>query len=461
MKKLLKHLVLGIIICMLISTAVFIFLTNRQSPEYVYNFKEQVSTNQLMTVDEMKADLDYVVNTLKDVHPKAYNGFTEEQNMIIERAYGKIKKPMKAGEFYFILNEVICSLKDAHTMIWLEAAEGDRVIDLPIVWLNDGMYIEDDRDTLKKGDKVLSIGGKTEQDLLEELTKIIPAENKQWVKVMGKSNITNEPYLSFLGLIEDDYVNVRIQRSGKEFNLKLPLVKHEESEKKASEDWVSYTIDGENSLGVFRLDTCINNEKYRMTLENFFEEVAKNNIKNIAVDVRRNTGGNSMVIDEFIKYIEVDEYFTYTGDIRYSKQASEQRGYFRKWGYKSYTNKIKSNKKVSDKNLIFDGKIYVLTSPNTFSSGNWFAVIVRDNSIGKIIGEPTGNQPSSYGDVLKFQTPNTGFIFQVSYKKWVRPITDNDPEDSLYPDVEVYTTIEDIIYGRDPQIQKLIQIVKE
>ena len=37
----------------------------------------------------------------------------------------------------------------------------------------------------------------------------------------------------------------------------------------------------------------------------------------------------------------------------------------------------------------------------------------------------------------------------------------NVPEDSLYPDVEVYTTIEDILNERDPQIEELIKIVKE
>ena len=71
------------------------------------------------------------------------------------------------------------------------------------------------------------------------------------------------------------------------------------------------------------------------------------------------------------------------------------------------------------------------------------------------------NQPSSYGDILKFQLPVSGFKFNVSHKKWIRPNVDNDPEDSLYPDVEVYTTIEDILNERDPQIEELVKIVKE
>ncbi|KUP24309.1 S41 family peptidase [Paenibacillus sp. DMB5] len=64
----------------------------------------------------------------------------------------------------------------------------------------------------------------------------------------------------------------------------------------------------------------------------------------------------------------------------------------------------------------YKGKPYLLTSPQTFSSANMFAVIVQDNGLGQIIGEATGNQPSSYGDILTFQLPASGIHFQVSFK---------------------------------------------
>ncbi|MBO8161644.1 MAG: peptidase S41, partial [Thermosipho sp. (in: Bacteria)] len=57
--------------------------------------------------------------------------------------------------------------------------------------------------------------------------------------------------------------------------------------------------------------------------------------------------------------------------------------------------------------------------------------------------------------------PVSGFKFYVSHKKWVRPNVNNDPEDSLYPDIEVYTTIDDILNKRDPQIEKLVEIINE
>ncbi|SHH21590.1 S41 family peptidase [Thermosipho atlanticus] len=457
MEKFILYFLLITIPVILILSATIYHFSLQKSP---YDFKEQLSVNTIMTKEEMEIDLNYLVNTLRDVHPKTVNGFNKEQIHIIKKAYEKIQNPMSVGEFYFILNEVISSLKDAHSMIWINTTKEDRIINLPMIWLEDGMYIKEDVNNLKKGDKIISIGGKTENELLIKLQKIIPAENQQWVKVMGKINLVKEPFLNYLRLINNGYVDIVVQRNGQKIKTKLPLTKQPTYPNNNNyKMWVSYKIYPEKSLGIFRLDKCIYNEVYKSTLENFFKEVSKYNIKNIAIDVRKNTGGDSRVIDEFMKYIDIDKYLFYTGDIRFSRQASKQRGYIRKKGYKSYPKRVIINKKIQDHDLIYNGKIYVLTSFYTFSSGNWFAVVIKDNKLGTIIGEPTGNQPSSYGDILRFQLPISGFKFYVSHKKWVRPNISNDPEDCLHPDIEVYTTIEDILNKKDPQIERLIKII--
>ncbi|MBP3041432.1 hypothetical protein J9303_18465 [Bacillaceae bacterium Marseille-Q3522] len=85
----------------------------------------------------------------------------------------------------------------------------------------------------------------------------------------------------------------------------------------------------------------------------------------------------------------------------------------------------------------------------------------KDNQIGKIVGEPTGNSPSSYGDTLTLQMPKSKLGFTVSFKKFTRPNPENDPEDALYPDIPVYTTIEDILQGSDPQMEKVRELVSK
>lgn len=463
--KLPKKIILVVIFILVALISGIYFYSKKPKAVYIPYYKTQRAAEEVMTKEQMHRDIDALVQTLKNVHPKSYKGLTKAQEEIIASVYYRVTKDMKVGDFYFLANEIICSFKDAHTSMTLTPNSKDKILDAELMWLQDGLYAKGDKGGLIKGDRILSIGNKSVSQILKAFEKIIPAENTQWIRVKGLSNLIKEPYLNHLGLVNGGYATMKIDRQGEEITLDVPLVSVEAStaqnENSGNNKWVSYNIDKENSLGVFTLDSCINNYEYTITLRDFFQTVAKEKIQNIAVDVRNNTGGNSSVVDEFIKYLPVDNYLSYSGDVRYSKEAKEQRGHSKDQGYVSYTNSKQKNIKVEDSRLIFNGNIYILTSAKTFSSANWFAVIFKDNNMGKIIGEPTGNQPSSYGDILSFQLPESGILYSVSYKKWVRPLRKNDPEDSLHPDIKIYTTGEDVINGKDAVIEELKKIIKK
>lgn len=423
----------------------------------------QVAASAVLPVEDMQEDLAYTVRILEEVHPKTYHGFSDKQQAIIQSAYKKVQTPMKAKEFYFVVNSVICSMNDGHTHLLPMQNEQNRYIDVPLIWLHDGLYVSKDRGQFKQGDRVVTIGDKSVDALFQELRLVIPSENEHYSRRKAGGCINREEYLDYLDVVHNDGVEISVQRAEDELNITVSLKPRSEREfDNSKRPWVGYEIDKELSLGVFYLDACQYNEIYRKKVKVFFKEVSKLKIRNIAIDVRRNGGGNSNVIGEFIRYLDIDKFKSFCGDIRYSKAAKEQRGYTKDKGYKSNKHPtVCVNRKVQPSRLLFNGNVYVLTSPKTFSSGNWFAVIIRDNQLGTIIGEPTGNAPTSYGDVLKFYMPMTGFGFTVSFKKWVRPNTNNDPEDSLYPDVLVYTTIEDIKQGRDSQLEKLKEMIRD
>lgn len=425
-------------------------------------FSKSISVSTELTPSEMKSDLDYLTKTLKDAHFKSANGFSDEQQALIKSSYEKIKHQMKVEDFYFIANEICCSFKDAHTSIYITETKKDKSINLPLIWLNDGLYINGDEGNLKRGDRIISIGNKNTDVLLEEFKKITPAENDQWVKFIASKNIKGETYLKYLEVVKNDFVEVKVNRAGKALSFNIPLVEVKEdstSMKKSKKPY--YTILKDSSLGIFTLNTCEADSNYTNKLEEFFKDVKENNIKNIAVDLRDNTGGNSKVIEEFMSYLNIDEYKAFRSSIRFSKEAHEQRGYLRQSGYINYKGAIEKNSKVKDNNLIFKGNTYILTSPITFSSANMFAVMFKDNSLGKIIGEPTGNAPSAYGDILEFQMPNSKFCFTVSHKQFLRPDTNAKDIDSLSPDILVYTKMDDIINEKDTQVEKLKEVISK
>ncbi len=423
----------------------------------------QVPANTILSPEEMKQDLDYTVGILEEVHPKTYRGFSDEQKAIIKSAYKTAQAPMEAKKFYFVLNSVICSMNDGHTHLRPMQNEQNRFIDVPLIWLHDGLFVSKDTGEFKQADKVITIGDKTADAIFRELRLVIPSENEHYARHSAGECINREEFLDYLNVASNNEVEIRVQRDAGELSITVFLKPkaqcHFDDSKRP---WIGYEIDKELSLGVFYLDECRYDQTYKNKVKEFFTEVGDQNIQNVAVDVRRNGGGNSKVVDEFLRYVDIDNYNSYFGDIRYSKAAKQQNRCTRDKGYWSGEHPtVCVNKKVESPHLLFNGNLFVLTSPKTFSSGNWFAVIIKDNQLGTIIGEPTGNAPTSYGDVLRFYMPATGFQFTVSFKKWVRPNTKNDPEDSLYPDVLVYTTIEDIKQAKDPQLEKLKDIIRK
>jgi len=70
----------------------------------------------------------------------------------------------------------------------------------------------------------------------------------------------------------------------------------------------------------------------------------------------------------------------------------------------------------------------------TYSSATMMAVFVQDGDLGTVIGAPSSNAPSSYGDILYYKLPASGIEVSILYKRWLRPDTDADQR-ILMPDI--------------------------
>ncbi|RCX12681.1 C-terminal processing protease CtpA/Prc [Fontibacillus phaseoli] len=417
-----------------------------------------------MTVQAMTEDLDYLVKTMEEVHPALMKGWNKEQQETIDEAYKQIQSPLSKESFYFSANKIVALAHDAHTTI-SPLSDNTEILYFPLYWAQEGPVVLNSTLELQRGDLLVKLGELTIEELLEKLTQVVPAENEYWIKTVGISMLMNGAFLRESNLVKDGKVPITIERNGELVQLDLPLVPLKSANPSQTpydtgRENYSYIFNEELSLGILRINTCKVDQNYLNTLKDFFSEVASLKIKHVAVDLRNNSGGDSKVTDEFLRYIGgVKKYASYSGLVRYSLQAAEQRGESQTSGYSSSDSSYQEISHPATPS--FTGDIYVLTSPRTFSSGNWFAVIIQDNKLGTILGEPTGNQPSSYGDVLGFSLPHSGFQFNVSYKKFKRPDSKLDDQTALMPDVPVYTTRQDIIDSRDAQIGKLEEIIKK
>ena len=185
------------------------------------------------------------------------------------------------------------------------------------------------------------------------------------------------------------------------------------------QNFVYYDIDEQKSLAVLTLSKCVYNKIYIDCVEDMFTEVKQKNIKNVAVDLRGNGGGNSLVGNEFVKYLPAESYFDGPFDWR--------------WGFITFHGNGMEIKNERYKDLTFEGDVYILTDNESFSAAKDFAMLIQDNNLGKVVGEPPANSVNGYGDITNFYLSNTGLFVQISTKKWYR-IDSSKTDDYVMPD---------------------------
>lgn len=372
------------------------------------------SAETVFTKEQACEDLDYIVKCLNRVHPLFDDEIPQHVQEMLDAEKNSFDEQVTSIEIYRSAAHLFSEIGDSHNMISPT---------FPRLYLTD--YIE----KLKQGYSLEVINGVDLYTVFQEKKSLFAYEIEEW----GIQNFIN------ILQTKDGFELLEIETEKVEFTYLSPNGEQEtviytdkdfddyetaasvlsvEVETVDSPDY-SYSIDQENNLAVFTLNQCTYDSDFKKVMYDFFTEVIYENIGNIVVDLRENSGGNSQVADEFIMYLN-------------QESVKRPGGYWRLGPYTMNWEAREEEISHYDENL-FDGNVFVMTSASTFSSATMFAELIQDNSFGMVVGETCGNMPAGYGDVVVFQTPNSLLTFQISSKSFDRIDTDKAGE-PLTPD---------------------------
>ncbi|MDE6441289.1 MAG: hypothetical protein K2L12_00870 [Clostridia bacterium] len=381
-----------------------------------YAFKRyngvMLNYDEVISYKAAKEDFNALKKHLERTHPMFKNGLTEEiktaYNAALERLQDKDK--ITVNDLRREIQSVLHLMGDAHTSTYNS-------------YLGDA-YLKAIPQKQSQGYDVAAINGKTVKQIYEDAKPYYCYETENIITIDLGSLAT----LDFLGYSEPfTYTWSDGDNEVVETYAASDFVSWDEYEKihnqyytpSEPKDFVYYDIDEQKNLAVLTLTECIYNQTYIDCVKAMFTEVTQKNIQSVAVDLRGNGGGNSLVGNEFIKYLPVDSYYDCPCDWRL--------GFYE---FHSSPEKISNNQY---KNLLFDGNVYILTDYDSFSAAMDFAMMIQDNNLGKVVGEPPANAVNSYGDITYFYLPNTGLYVQISTKKWYR-IDSTNPDEYVMPD---------------------------
>ncbi len=350
---------------------------------------------------------------LKKIHPMFKDGLTDEVNNAYNAALDRLKSAdqITVNDLRREIQTVLHLMGDAHTTTYNNYPD-DR-------------YLKFIPQKYSQGYDIAAINGKTVKQIYEDAKPYYCYETEDWIKIDLGSLATldflgyKEPFTYKWSNGENEIEETYTASDFVDWTAFVSIRNEYYDTPSEPKDFVYYNIDEQKSLAVLTLTQCNYNKTYIDCVKAMFGEVKQKNIQNVAVDLRGNGGGNSLVGNEFVKYLPVDRY--------------NEGGYAWRCGFIMFETKQVNLNNDRNKNLTFEGNVFVLTDNRSFSAAKDFAMLIQDNQLGKIVGEPPANAVNGYGDVTCFYLPNTGLFVQVSTKKWYR-IDSNNPDEYVMPD---------------------------
>jgi len=438
-KKKLKviGIILGCVVVLLVGIAIYSYYNY---PISVYGPKAHkyagnVQLDKEMAVSEVKADAEEMIDIMESTHPIFLEKQSEKYKEAKERFLKETKKSMTVGEFQLSVSRYLVSIQDGHTrLFWRE----EQYLNVNWRYSQGNLVLVDENN--KTIDKMVTkINGVEVGKVTSTIKDIFPAEN------YAAENVNNAMYskgkmvlmCSGVDCSKDIFLTVK-GKSGEE-SVKVGFSRGDSFQDVDGE--ISCRKIGDKTIYV-RLGTCEVNRDLNFVCEDI-KEAVKSGVKNAIIDVRDNPGGNSEACSMLLDSLKMKPGH-YGTVIRFSPLAQERHGFLRKDGYVTFK---RSNNSTKNNDI----KLYVITNEKTFSSAQMLAVWVKDGKLGTIVGQPSSNMPSSFGDILDFQLDNSKLQGIISFKKWVRPDKNKDSERVLQPDILVD-------YSEDP-LKKVLDTI--
>lgn len=471
------------------------------STSFNTSFGQEPLKNSLLSPAELIADFDFMLKTLEETHPNLYAYIPKDEFIKETDEYREsISKPVSKPEFYKVLYKTIALIKQEHTMVFGDAGFGefkkDGGLSFPfkIIYFSDHIYIDQNYSSnseLTKGTELIAINRIPVTKIIEDFTSYLVVRPNgyiaktlayHWSKLLWlEYGFSDKFVISYIPPDSDSIRTTTLSGVKKEFILKDNTPRYKKD--------FEFRIEKGRSTAVMEINTFeFQFEEYDSLLRSSFKDIKENGIANLIIDVRVNHGGNGNLIGTLVDYLTDKPYIT---DAKSEVKTSEATKHCYTT-YPVFVNAIEQARKAEDNSsdfmeLVncflekpagtitsfpqkitipkeneyrFDGKLYVITSDETFSGGTGFSVIIKDNKIGYIVGNETSDNPTDYGCIMLFELPNTKINIQNSTQYTVRP-AGYDDERGVIPDFKVVPTYFDLMIGYDKVLNYTYWLIDE
>lgn len=371
----------------------------------------------------LKEDIAYFASELPQRHKNPFTKLSKEEFQEQTAALIADVDHLPNPQVFARLAQIMASIGDAHTCLTFWDGYS---YPLQFHLFEEDVYIVN----AEKGmegllyKKVTEVNGMPIDAVLSRLSTIISHENESWLQNAFPGYLASPVYLFGLDIVPDEKgATFTLEADDVPKDITVPARNSYETPidfyNEASDDVLlgrfssnySYEYLADANALYFSYNLCKGKQEFQEFNRRMFEGIAARDVKKIVLDLRRNPGGNSEILNPF-------------------------------------TEKLKAYKKEHP-----NVQVFILTGHATFSSGIdaiYDTITAAPDAVS--IGEPTGGAPDCFGEVKSFQLPNSQIpiYYSTEYFEFSKTYTyKNKGTNTFIPDVLLSPTIEDYKAGND------------
>lgn len=425
--------------------------------------------------EQVSEDLTILQQNIQQYNPALYN-YNPKFDSLSAHVIHSVQEDSISIFYYFSLVSEICALSnEGHFNLgnWKDTVHKGipeskyPYLPVSVKLISDQLYVWNDysnEQVLQRGDKIISVNGRTTGEIIEKLQKYTPSDGD--ILTYANKNIeVGFPWLYFFYIeqantFQFEYIRqnevvktVTVQaliKSKQISNFKKYISK--EDNRQAAELNAFYDLQFEGKYAVLKLPSFDYRKvnKYKVKSKNMyksiFEELSDKKVEQLIIDLRDNTGGRNEFADDLVPFILKPK----NEDSFLKKSIS--------WEGKEKTYKMPRSSKFA-----FKGKIYVLVNGKTFSAGSTLARYLKEYADAIIIGEETGSRYEGYsaGSKQLVVLPNSKLEIGIPRYHTYYPKSDKQKTQNrgVMPDYEISISIEDIEKGNDLHLEEALNLM--
>ena len=390
---------------------------------------------QLFTPAQLQADWDTLYTQLQLNHPALYAQWPKKE---ADAAFKKLRKgltrPLTRSAFDLMARRFISNFQDGHTYVETDFnhsdlvnydKQGGKFFPIGVAIIEGKLYCSDTSfapTPIPPGAELIALNGRSSKEIIRTLSTLLSADDKRSSYIVTQRLFG---YALWLNYGWGNQTRVDFTYNGKKQTVLVEGI---------SRGRYMGLVFGrgpvrqlhlypEHQLAVLQINSYSSPVASRSFIDSSFKVIKEKGIKYVALDLRKNGGGNSQIGDMVLAYITRKPYngihsktwlngpimqsiasdnwrFPFIEEARTQWDAIAPNRYSKTFGPRQPDS-------LANPELFANVKFYLLTSGITYSSAHMTALSVKCGQLGTIIGQPTGERLNLTGEIAPFVLPHT------------------------------------------------------